>query len=113
MLWRMAVQVWQQNVVRFSLKISFDSHFRNIIQSTRDIMTTDITLYYLILEIIFLLGKYLILEITTTKSHMKLWLNKTYSWHWLCWTKPIPGIGYVRQNLFLAYVMLDKTTDGT
>ena len=40
-------------------------------------------------------------------------LNKTYSWHTLCWTKPIPSIGYVRQNLFLAYVMLDKTTYGT
>ena len=25
-------------------------------------------------------------------------LNKTYSWQKLCWTKPIPGIGYVRQN---------------
>ena len=22
-------------------------------------------------------------------------LNKTYSWHTLCWTKPIPAIGYV------------------
>ena len=40
-------------------------------------------------------------------------LNKTYSWHTLCWTKPIPGIRYVEQNLFLAYVMLDKTTYGT
>ena len=41
-------------------------------------------------------------------------MNKTYSWHTLCWTKPIPGvIGYVRQNLFLAYVMLDKATYGT
>ena len=30
------------------------------------------TLYYLIKEIIFLLGKYLVLEISTTKSHMKL-----------------------------------------
>ena len=40
-------------------------------------------------------------------------LNKTYSWHMLCWTKPIPGIGYVRQNLFLAYVMLDQTRYGT
>ena len=40
------------------------------------------TLYYLIKDIIFLLGKYLVLEITTTKSHMKLSLNKTYSWHW-------------------------------
>ena len=40
-----------------------------------------------------------------------LMLNKTYSWHTFCWTKPIPGIGYVRLigNLFLAYVMLDKT----
>ena len=26
---------------------------------------------------------------------------------------PIPGIGYGRQNLFLAYVMLNKTTYGT
>ena len=25
-------------------------------------------------------------------------LNKTYSWHMLCWTKRIPGIGYFRQN---------------
>ena len=40
-------------------------------------------------------------------------LNKTYAWHMLCWTKPIPGIGYVRQNLFLAYIKLDKTTYGT
>ena len=24
--------------------------------------------------------------------------------------KPIPGIGYNRQNLFLAYILLDKTT---
>ena len=37
-------------------------------------------------------------------------LNKTYSWHSLCWTKPIPCIGYVRQNVVLAYVTLDKTT---
>ena len=37
-------------------------------------------------------------------------LDKTYSWHTLCWTKPTPGIGYVRQNLFLLYVMLDKPT---
>ena len=57
----------------------------------------------------FLLGKYLVLEITTTKSHMKLWLNKTYSWHWLCWTKPMPGICFVGQNLCLAYVVLSKT----
>ena len=64
-------------------------------------------------KLFFLLRKYLVLEITTTKSHMKLCLNKTYSWHWLCWTKPIPGIGYVQQNLFLAYVMLDITTYGT
>ena len=40
-------------------------------------------------------------------------LNKTFSWHTLCWTKPISSIGYVRQNLFLAYIMLDKTTYGT
>ena len=26
-----------------------------------------------------------------------------------CWTKPMPGICYVEQNLVLAYVMLDKT----
>ena len=25
------------------------------------------------------------------------------------WTKPMPGIRYVEQNLFLAYLMLDKT----
>ena len=42
-------------------------------------------------------------------SHMKLWLNKTCSWHTLRWTKPIPSIGYVQQNLFLAYIMLEKT----
>ena len=41
-------------------------------------------------------------------------LNKTYAWHMLCQKKPIPGISYVRQNLFLAYmyVMLYKTTYG-
>ena len=27
----------------------------------------------------------------------------------ICWTKPIPGIGYVMQNQFLAKVMLNKT----
>ena len=47
-------------------------------------------------------------------------LDKTYSWHRLCWTKPIlgtdyvgqkpvPGIGYVGQNLFSVCIMLDKT----
>ena len=25
-------------------------------------------------------------------------LDKTYSWHWLCSTKPISGIHYGRQN---------------
>ena len=36
-------------------------------------------------------------------------LDKAYSLHRLCWTKPIPCIGYVGQNLFLAKVLLDKT----
>ena len=27
----------------------------------------------------------------------------------ICWTKPIPGIGYVMQIQFLAKVMLNKT----
>ena len=32
-----------------------------------------------------------------------------YAGNRFCWTKPMPGIRYVEQNLFLAYVMLDKT----
>ena len=60
-------------------------------------------------------------------------LGKTYAGNRFCWAKgpgiryieqnlflayvmfdkPIPGIGYVRQNLFLAIVTLDKTTYGT
>ena len=54
-------------------------------------------------------------------------VGQTYSWHRLCLTKPIPGVCYVgqiyswhrlcstvmlKQNLFLAYIMLDKTTYG-
>ena len=57
-------------------------------------------------------------------SDKTYFFQQTYSWHMLCWTKPIlgiyyvgkkpiPGICYVQQNLFLAYVMLDKTTYGT
>ena len=56
-----------------------------------------LTLYYILSETIFFLhGK-------------KALLDKTYAWQRLCWTKPIPGIGYVGLNLFLAQVMLDKT----
>ena len=35
--------------------------------------------------------------------------DKTYARNRFCWTKRMPGIRYVEQNLFLACVMLDKT----
>ena len=48
----------------------------------------DLTLYYLISEIIFLLGKYPVLHIFTKESHMRF-----------CSAKPIPEIGVVQHNL--------------
>ena len=48
-----------------------------------------LTLHYLISETIFSLGRYLALEIVTIKSHMK---------------------DYVGQKIFLAKVMLNKTS---
>ena len=35
-------------------------------------------------------------------------LDKTYSWHSLCWTKPIPGIAYAAQNLIWDLVVKKK-----
>ena len=59
-----------------------------------------------------LLRKYLVLEIATTKSHIDR-LNRIKPIPGrLCWTEPIPGIGYVGQNLFLVYVMLEKPNSG-
>ena len=37
-------------------------------------------------------------------------LDKTYFWHKLCWTKPIPGIRYVGHNhIWFLVVKICKT----
>ena len=54
--------------------------------------------YYLILEIIILLGKHCVLQIFTTTSHMRF-----------CLALPMPGIGFVQHNLCQEYVLSDIT----